>query len=71
MNDICKFGVLADTPTEPIFLDLAPEFCDGVAERELEYSMVFSVSDANHTFSGANRVCRDSVLFPGLRLGAF
>ena len=50
-SDICKVGVLADTPTESsVFWTSLLRFCAGVAEREREYCMVFSVSNAHHTF---------------------
>ena len=43
--------MLADTPTESsVFWTLLLRFCGGVAEREREYSMVFNVSNAHHTF---------------------
>ena len=50
-TDICKFWVLADTPTESfVFWTFLLRFCGGVAEREREYSMYFTVSNAHHTF---------------------
>ena len=50
-SDLCKFGVLADTPTEScVCLTVLLRFSNGVAEREREYSMVFTVSNAHRTF---------------------
>ena len=39
-----------DTPTElSVVWTLLPRFCGGVAEREREYSLVFTMSNAHHT----------------------
>ena len=43
--------MLADTPTESfVFWTLFLRFCGGLAEREMEFSIVFTVSNAHHTF---------------------
>ena len=43
--------MLADTATESsVFWTLLLRFCGGVAKREWEYSIVFTVSNAHHTF---------------------
>ena len=43
--------MLADTLTESyVFWTFLLRFCAGVAEREREYSMVFTVSNAHDTF---------------------
>ena len=42
--------MLADTPTESsVFWTLFRRFCGGLADREMDYSIVFTVSNAHHT----------------------
>ena len=49
--DLRKFDVFPGTPTESFFfLILFLRFCAGVSEREREYSIIFTVSNAHHTF---------------------
>mgnify|MGYP005642917163 CR=1 FL=1 len=41
-----------DTPTKsPVFWTLILRFCGGLADGDVEYSMVFTVSNTHHTFS--------------------
>ena len=50
-QDICKLGVVADSPTEScVFWISFLRFCGDVAERGWEYSMLLIVSTAHHTF---------------------
>ena len=43
--------MLADTPTESsVFWTLFLRFCGGLAERDMEFSMCFTMSNAHHTF---------------------
>ena len=43
--------MLADTPTESsAFGTLFLKFCGGLADREMEYSKVCTVSNTHHTF---------------------
>ena len=49
-NDICKFRVLADTPSESsVCCTLLPRFCGAVAQRERGYSMFLSMASAHYT----------------------